>query len=79
MVSPTLTFERSAKATLKVTNSGCIYWQNPVAKAEATTSIAKQGQDFIVQDESIGDREQLIVVTDSGKAYPVTIDEIPRA
>ncbi|MDJ0568778.1 MAG: DNA topoisomerase 4 subunit A [Pleurocapsa sp. MO_192.B19] len=79
VVSPTLTFERSAKATLKVTNSGCIYWQNPVAKAEATTSIPKKGQDFIVQDESIGDRDKLIVVTDSGKAYPVTIDEIPSS
>ncbi len=79
MVSPTLTFERSPQATLKVTNSGCIYWQNPVTDAEANNTVPKQGQDFILQQEPIGDRESLIVVTDSGKAYPVTIQEIPSS
>ncbi|MGL4883602.1 MAG: DNA gyrase/topoisomerase IV subunit A, partial [Waterburya sp.] len=78
-VSPTLTFERSPQATLKVTNSGCIYWQNPVTDAEANNTVPKQGQDFILQQEEIGDRESLIVVTDSGKAYPVTIEEIPSS
>lgn len=79
MVSPTLTFERSPQATLKVTNSGCIYWQNPVTDAEANNTVPKQGQDFILQQEEIGDRESLIVVTDSGKAYPVNIDAIPSS
>ncbi|MGL5940782.1 MAG: DNA gyrase/topoisomerase IV subunit A [Waterburya sp.] len=78
-VPPTLTFERSPQATLKVTNSGCIYWQNPVTDAEANNTVPKQGQDFILQQEEIGDRESLIVVTDSGKAYPVTIEEIPSS
>lgn len=78
-VSPTLTFERSPQATLKVTNSGCIYWQNPVTDAEANNTVPKQGQDFILQQEEIGDRESLIVVTDSGKAYPVNIDAIPSS
>jgi DNA gyrase subunit A len=74
-VSPTLTFERSAKAKLKVTNSGCIYWENPTS-GEAT-SAPKKGADFVLHQEPIGDRDKLIVVTDSGKAYPVPIEEIP--
>ena len=75
-VSPTLTFERSAKAKLKITNSGCIYWENPTANAEAT-SAPKKGKDFILSQDQIGDRDKLIVVTDSGKAYPVPVTEIP--
>ena len=74
-VSPTLTFERSAKAKLKVTNSGCIYWENPTAASQA--SAPKKGKDFILHQEQIGDRDKLIVVTDSGKAYPVPVAEIP--
>lgn len=78
-VSPTLTFERSSQATLKVTNSGCIYWQNPVSDPTRTNSTSHKGQDFLVQEESIGDRDKLIVVTDSGKAYPVPIEEVPSS
>ena len=74
-VSPTLTFERSAKAKLKVTNSGCVYWENPTAASQA--SAPKKGKDFILHQEQIGDRDKLIVVTDSGKAYPVPVAEIP--
>ncbi|WP_319421978.1 DNA gyrase/topoisomerase IV subunit A [Pleurocapsa sp. FMAR1] len=76
-VSPTLTFERSVKAKLKVTNSGCIYWENPTKDSEA--SIFKQDEDFILYEEPIGDRDKLIVVTDSGKIYPVPTGEIPSS
>ena len=76
-VSPTLTFERSVKAKLKVTNSGCIYWENPTKDSEA--SIFKQDEDFILYEEPIGDRDKLIVVTDSGKVYPVPTGEIPSS
>jgi DNA gyrase subunit A len=78
-VSPTLTFERSPQATFKVTHSGCIYWQNPVTDADTGKTMTKPGEDFILQQEPIGDRENLIVVTDSGKAYPVNIAEIPSS
>ncbi|WP_019505270.1 DNA topoisomerase (ATP-hydrolyzing) subunit A [Pleurocapsa sp. PCC 7319] len=78
-VSPSLTFERSPQATLKVTNSGCIYWQNPVSDKTATKSTPNKGQDFLVKEESIGDRDKLIVVTDSGKAYPVPVEEVPSS
>ena len=75
-VSPTLTFERSASAKLKVTNSGCIYWENPTTATKAT-SAPKKGADFVLHQEPISDRDKLIVVTDSGKAYPVPVAEIP--
>ena len=73
-VSPTLTFERSAKAKLKVTNSGCIYWENPTS---TEACAPKKGKDFVLHQDRIGDRDKLIVVTDSGKAYPVPVAEIP--
>ena len=76
-VSPELTFERSPQAKLKVTNSGCIYWENPAGDSEAGNSAPRKGQDFILGQETIGDRDKLIVVTDSGKAYPVTTAEVP--
>ena len=77
-VSPNLSFERSAKASLKVTNSGCIYWQNPDSNNEANTA-PKKGEDFLQYREIIGDRDKLIVITDSGKAYPVPIEEVPSS
>ncbi|NJR46576.1 MAG: DNA topoisomerase 4 subunit A [Hyellaceae cyanobacterium CSU_1_1] len=78
-VSPTLTFERSPEAKLKVTSSGCIYWSNPPTESEAAPAAPQQGQDFLLHQEEIGDRDQLIVVTDSGKAYPVPIKEVPSS
>ena len=77
-VSPTLTFKRSPEAKLKVTNSGCMYWSNPGADENAKTTT-KKGSDFILHQETIGARDRLIVVTDSGKAYPVPISEIPSS
>ena len=77
-VSPNLTFERSAQATLKVTDSGCIYWQNPDPDSEAK-SAPKKGEDFLQQQEIIGDRDKLIIITDSGKAYPLPIEEVPSS
>jgi len=79
IVSPSLTFERSPEAKLKVTNSGCIYWTNPDSEETAHPAIPQQGQDFLLHQEPIGDRDQLIVVTDSGKAYPVPIADVPSS
>ena len=76
-VSPTLTFERSPQAQLKVTSSGCIYWENPTKDTE--NPVTKKGEDFILYREPVGDRDKLIVVTDSGKAYPVPIEEVPSS
>ena len=76
-VSPTLSFERSPQAKLKVTDSGCIYWQNPDTNDQA--NAPKKGEDFILHQETIGDRDKLIVITDSGKAYPIPMEEVPSS
>ncbi|MEM8718093.1 MAG: DNA topoisomerase (ATP-hydrolyzing) [Cyanobacteria bacterium P01_G01_bin.39] len=76
-VDPDLTFERSPEAKLKVTSSGYVYWENPTA--DETNSVPKQGADFLLHQEPVGDRDKLIVVTDSGKAYPVPIEEVPSS
>ena len=78
-VSPALTFKRSPQAKLKVTNSGCIYWANPSTDGELGKIATKKGADFLLHQEPIGDRDRLIVVTDSGKAYPIPIEEIPSS
>ena len=75
-VSPTLTFERSPQAKLKVTSSGCVYWQNPDREESGPL---KTGQDFLLHQEPVGDRDKLIVVTDSGRVYPVPIEEVPSS
>ncbi|MEM7760035.1 MAG: DNA topoisomerase (ATP-hydrolyzing) [Cyanobacteria bacterium P01_A01_bin.40] len=76
-VDPDLTFERSPEAELKVSSSGYIYWENPTA--ETTNPVPKQGEDFLLHQEPVGGRDKLIVVTDSGKAYPVPIEDIPSS
>ncbi|HEY9769573.1 MAG TPA: DNA topoisomerase (ATP-hydrolyzing) [Coleofasciculaceae cyanobacterium] len=78
-VSSSLTFERSSQAKLKVTSSGCIYWENSAKDTEANNSVPQAGEDFILHQAVIGDRNQLIVVTDSGKAYPIPIEEVPSS
>lgn len=76
-VAPDLTFERSPEAQLKVTSSGCIYWENPTESEPP--SAPKTGADFLLEQTPIGDRDKLIVVTDSGKAYPVPLEDVPSS
>ena len=70
-----LKITREANATINLTHEGHIYWQNP---DEHTPSSWKKGEDFVVQREVIGDRDKMVFITDSGKAYPVAINEIPH-
>jgi DNA gyrase subunit A len=69
--------ERAKEATLEMTQQGYIYWQNPSTQFQS--SSFKAGEDFSIDSQPIGDREQLIAVTDSGKAYPVSIEDLPAA
>lgn len=68
--------ERAKEATLEMTRQGYIYWQNPSTQFQ---SSLEDGEDFSIDSQPIGDREQLIAVTDSGKAYPVSIEDLPAA
>ncbi len=78
-ISPNLTFERSPQAKLKVTSSSCVYWSNPTTADVDSNSATKKRDDFLLHQEPVGDHDKLIVVTDSGKVYPVTIEEIPSS
>lgn len=69
--------ERESNATIAITDRGCIYWQNPTQEEDLSTFKPKPGEDFVVQTEPIDNREQIIVITDIGKAYPVGVEEIP--
>ena len=71
--------DRSPRATIQITHQGCVFWQNPSENAKDSQVKLESDLDFVVQREPIGDRQKLIVVTDSGKAYPLAIADIPSA
>ncbi|MBP0018739.1 MAG: DNA topoisomerase 4 subunit A [Cyanobacteria bacterium SBLK] len=62
-------------AVLEVTRKGGVCWQSPPEKLKA----AKKPEDLPLCREAIAGREQLITVTDSGKAYPVIVGDIPES
>lgn len=62
-------------ALLAVTRKGGICWQSPPEKPKA----AKKPEDLLLCREAIAGREQLVTVTDSGKAYPVLVGDIPES
>jgi DNA gyrase subunit A len=78
-ISPNLSFERSPQAKLKVTSSGCVYWSNPTTADLDSNSATKKRDDFLLYQEPVGNHDKLILVTDSGKVYPVTIEEVPSS
>jgi DNA gyrase subunit A len=57
-------------ATIALTHQGEIYWKTP-KNGQKTPDRA------LIYTETIQGREHLTIVTDSGKAYPVAISEIP--
>lgn len=65
-----------ADALLTITYQGYIYWQSSV---QATDSIAslKQEEDFPIYRQAIAQKELLIVITNQGKAYPISVVDIP--
>ncbi|OKH25982.1 DNA topoisomerase IV [Hydrococcus rivularis NIES-593] len=58
-------------AVLEITQQGYIYWH--------PQSLIQKGNDLVISTQTIGKQEQLLVITDSGKAYPVEIKDIPPA
>lgn len=52
---------------------GDIYWTTEGQNANE----AESNQYFPIYQEAIQKREQLVVITDQGKAYPLTVDNIP--
>ncbi|MEA5471550.1 DNA topoisomerase (ATP-hydrolyzing) [Spirulina sp. 06S082] len=62
-------------AVLEVTRKGGICWQSPPSKPKA----AKKPEDLLLCREAIAGRKELVVVTDSGKAYPLLLGDIPAS
>jgi DNA gyrase subunit A len=63
----------SEDSILEITYKGYIYWHPPDPK----TKPSSNGKDFTIYTQVIGKQEQLIVITDSGKAYPLAIKDVP--
>ena len=62
-------------AVLEVTRKGGICWQSPPSKPKAV----KKPEDLLLCREAIAGRKELVVVTDSGKAYPLMVGDVPAS
>ncbi|GFE68873.1 DNA topoisomerase (ATP-hydrolyzing) subunit A [Chroococcus sp. FPU101] len=58
------------EALICLTHQGEIYWKTPY-------NDQQHSEQPLIYTQSLQKREKLIVITDSGKAYPVAINEIP--
>ena len=66
-------------AVVTVTRKGAIYWQtNRTEKKQFAAAAIKKEEDIVVAEEKIGNNQQLVAIADSGKAYPINIQDIPR-
>lgn len=70
-----VTEELPTDAILQITAKGKIYWQPKTAIEKIP--IVKKTTDLIVYQALIEKKEQIIVFFDSGKAYPISMSEIP--
>ncbi|MGF1488770.1 MAG: DNA topoisomerase (ATP-hydrolyzing) subunit A [Prochloraceae cyanobacterium] len=63
---------------LTISHSGAIGWQETDKNNKPSAAAIKKGEDFIVDTLEIEPEENLIVITDNGKAYPLAIKNIPH-
>jgi DNA gyrase subunit A len=63
----------TADAIVEITQQGYISWYPPQSKKE------HKGNDFTIFAQKVGKKEQLLVMTDTGKAYFVDVKDIPLA
>ncbi|MBF2056630.1 MAG: DNA topoisomerase 4 subunit A [Cyanobacterium sp. T60_A2020_053] len=63
-------------AMVQISAKGKIYWQPK--EAILTTPMVKKNTDLIVYQEPIKDKKEIIVIIDNGKAYPLSVADIPR-
>ena len=72
-VQTELHFTPPADAVVEVTHQGYIHWRYDNTQPK----LAKT--DWVNYRETIGQHEQLVVITDNGKAYPLPIADLPLA
>jgi DNA gyrase subunit A len=73
------TLEMPEDAVLEITHQGQIWWKNSSENGKASESAIDKGKDVIVQHQAVGTKEQLVIVTDRGKAYPLSVKDIPSS
>lgn len=65
----------ATEPVLQITEKGYIFWQN---KADLSDLLAlNNNSDLVIKRELIGEKQQLIAILDSGKAYPLATSDIP--
>ncbi len=63
-------------AVLEITNTGYIYWTSP-ENATKTAYSLKRNEDFVTYSQPIQQQKQVAIITNGGKAYPISIEDIP--
>lgn len=58
------------KGVVEVTDTGCIYWQE--------SGQSSPNDQKVIFSQKIADQQSLIIITDQGKAYPLSLDSIPH-
>lgn len=73
------TLEMPEDAVVEITHQGQIWWKNSAENGKASGGAIDKGEDVIVQHQAVGTKEQLVIVTDRGKAYPLSVKDIPSS
>lgn len=63
---------------LEFTHLGAVKRTRPTGEQKAAT-LPKKGEDFVVETYTTTTQQELIVITNGGKAYPVKVRDIPPA
>jgi DNA gyrase subunit A len=62
-------------AVICITEKGYVYWQH--SQALPASPPLKKNSDLAIKSELIEEQPQLMVIFDSGKAYPLAVDNLP--
>jgi DNA gyrase subunit A len=78
--SPTLPLFSSPTedAVLEITYRGYIHWY-PSASDRSSSPSFQKSKDVAIYVQKIGKQAQLLAIADSGKVYPLEVNEIPAA
>jgi DNA gyrase subunit A len=74
--SKTTNNQPSENALIQITKEGKISWYEPEETSNLTSS--NNHTDLVIKNELIAQQNELIVFLDSGKAYPITVSDIPH-
>ena len=77
-VKPKLDIKRTEQAQLTITNLHHIHWANPDTTESITDAKLQPGAEFSIWQQPIAEEAKIIFVADSGRAYPISIDDLPH-